>query len=134
MCVNITPAAAKFIQRMTRFGGGNAASGFRLSVKSGGCSGFDSSFSIEGLPQAGDTVVEQEGVRVFLPEATCHLLRGYTVDFKETRMDGGLSFSRPGEAQACACSGGSGQGPSVKGVSTISFMRPPSSCSKKAEA
>jgi iron-sulfur cluster assembly protein len=131
MCVTITPAAATFIKRMVRFGGGNAESGFRLTVKAGGCSGFDSSFSVEPA-QTSDTIVEQEGVRVFLPEATCELLRGHTIDFAESRMDGGLKFSKPGAAHVCGCGEGSSQKKS--GQSTVMFMRPGGTCKQKPDA
>ena len=51
MCVTITPRAAKYMRRMVRFGEGSAAAGFRLTVKPGGCSGFDSSFTVAEVPQ-----------------------------------------------------------------------------------
>ena len=127
MCVTLTPAAAAFIKRMVRFGGGNAESGFRLSVKPGGCSGFDSDFSIEAQPQEGDGVIEQLGVRLFLGTETCELLRGHTVDFVETRMDSRLTFVKPGAPQACGCGGGSGE---PKTVSTVTIVRRGTACAK----
>jgi hypothetical protein len=49
-------------------------------------------------------------------------LRGYTIDFRESRVDGGLAFSNPGVVQAC-CGSGAGK-PAAK--ATVSFMpRPP---------
>lgn len=131
MCVTITPAAATFIKRMVRFGGGNADCGLRLTVKAGGCSGFDSSFTVEPA-QAGDTIVEQEGVRVFLPEATCELLRGHTIDFAESRLDGGLGFSKPGAAHICGCGEGNPQKKSGQG--TVMFMRPGGTCKQNPGA
>lgn len=129
MCVTLTPAAAKFMSRMIRFGhAGNAndSAGFRLSVKPGGCSGFDSSFSVEAAPQPGDTVVLQEGVTLFLPAETCDLLSGYTVDFHESRLEGGFAFTNPAKPHACGCS--SMQAAADMGVQVVQF-RPPS-CSK----
>jgi iron-sulfur cluster assembly protein len=134
MCVTITPAAATFIKRMVRMGipAGSACAGFRLTVKAGGCSGFDSSFSVEAAAQETDTIVEQEGVRVFLPESTCELLRGHTIDFGESRMDGGLKFSKPGAAHACGC--GAGDPKQKSGQGTVVFMRPGGTCKQKPEA
>ena len=126
MCVMLTPAAATFMKRMIRFGGGSADSGFRLSVKAGGCSGFDSQFSIEGAPSEGDSVIEQQGVRLFLTAPSCELLRGYVVDFVESRMDGALKYSKPGEPHVCGCGAGE-----PKSKASVVFMRPGVGCVKK---
>ncbi|NMG73314.1 HesB/IscA family protein [Aromatoleum diolicum] len=126
MCVTLTPAAATFMKRIVRFGGGKADSGFRLSVKAGGCSGFDSSFTVETAPGDGDAVIEQHGVRLFLTADSCTLLRGYTVDFTESRMDSKLSFSKAGAPEACGCGAGA-----PGSQTTIVFMRPSVGCVKK---
>lgn len=126
MCVTLTPAAATYMRRMVRFGEGTADCGFRLTVKAGGCSGFDSSFTIEAAPQADDTVVEQHGARLFLTKASCELLRGFTIDFAESRLDGGLTFTNPGAPHVCGCGAGE---PSSK--SGVVFMRPTVGCVKK---
>ena len=126
MCVTLTPAAATFMKRMIRFGGGNADSGFRLSVKAGGCSGFDSQFTVEAQPAAGDAVIEQEGVRLFLTSESCELLRGHVVDFVESRMDGALKYTKPGEPHVCGCGAGE-----PKSKASVIFMRPGVGCVKK---
>ncbi|AKU10617.1 Iron-sulfur cluster assembly accessory protein [Azoarcus sp. CIB] len=129
MCVTLTPAAADFMTRIVRFGGGSADSGFRLSVKPGGCSGFDSSFTVEPAPAAGDAVIEQLGVRLFLTGDSCALLRGYTVDFTENSVDSRLSYHKEGAAEACGC--GSGNGAQAPGAAVaVKFFKPGSSCAK----
>lgn len=130
MCVTLTPAAASFMRRIVRFGGGSADSGFRLSVKPGGCSGYDSSFSVEAAPGDGDTVIEQLGARLFLTEESCALLRGYTVDFSENSVDSRLSYRKDGAPEACGC--GSGQGAQTPGAAVaVSFFKPGSGCHKR---
>jgi iron-sulfur cluster assembly accessory protein len=132
MCVTITPRAAKFMKSMIRFNGGDANWGFRLTVKPGGCSGFDSSFTAESAALPGDTVVEQEGVILFLEEASCELLRGHTIEFRETRTDGGLAFHKPGAANVCGCGSGAGTGAAAKPASVV-FMRPPAATCSRAD-
>jgi len=95
MNIVITPRAEKFISRMIRFNGGAADAGFRLSVTPGGCSGLSSSFTVEAAPQAGDAVLENNGVRVFLPAESRILLEGVTIDFADTAASTGLSFINP---------------------------------------
>jgi iron-sulfur cluster assembly accessory protein len=132
MCVTLTPAAASFMKRIVRFGGGLADSGFRLAVKPGGCSGFDSSFSVEPAPSEDDAVIEQLGVRLFLTADSCALLRGYTVDFTENSVDSRLSYRKEGAAEVCGC--GSGNGVQTPGAPVaVKFLKPASGCQKARE-
>ena len=57
--VTITPAAAKFINRIVRFSGLPAGAGLRLAVTPGGCSGYSSEFSAEAAPQGGEQLLEE---------------------------------------------------------------------------
>jgi iron-sulfur cluster assembly accessory protein len=101
--VTLTPAAAKFINRIVRFSGLGTSAGLRLSVTPGGCSGYSSEFSPEALPQADEQLLEVDGVRLFLAAESRLLLNGITIDFTETATQSGLSFIDPNK-EACACS------------------------------
>ena len=101
--LTITPAAAKFINRIVRFSGLAAGAGLRLSVSPGGCSGYSSEFSAEAAPQGGEQLLETGGVRLFLGAESRLMLNGITIDFVETATQSGLSFIDPNKA-ACACS------------------------------
>ena len=122
MNINITEKAATFIRRMIRFNGGTADSGFRLVVSPGGCSGFNSSFTVETVPQAGDAVLDSNGVKVFLPAESRILLEGVTVDFADTAMATGLSFINP-NAQSCACSSASAGAPPQNATISIASIQ-----------
>jgi iron-sulfur cluster assembly accessory protein len=125
MNVTITDKAATYIRRMIRFNGGTADSGFRLLVSPGGCSGFNSSFTVEAAPLAGDAVLDSNGVKVFLPAESRIMLEGVTVDFTDTAMATGLSFINP-NAQSCACSSastGAGAPPPSATISIASIQR-----------
>jgi iron-sulfur cluster assembly accessory protein len=103
VAVTITPRAARFVRMMTRMHAAPAGAGMRLQVRTGGCSGIDSSFAIENVPQPGDSVLELDGARVFLPEASRTLLCGYTIDYGESRLYDGLCFIPPAGVAASAC-------------------------------
>jgi iron-sulfur cluster assembly protein len=125
MNVIITPKAEGFIKRMIRFNGGEAGAGFRLVVTPGGCSGFNSSFTVEKAPLDGDAVLLSNGVKVFLPAESRILLEGVTVDFADTPMSSGLSFVNP-NAQACGCSSSgssAGSAPQTASISIASIQR-----------
>jgi len=100
--VTVTPAAEKFMRRMVRFSQ-HPTGGFRLTVSPGGCSGFASEFSVEGVPRSGDAELLVNGLRMFLPAESRLLLDGVTVDFADTPTQSGLSFVNP-NAAACGCS------------------------------
>ena len=103
MNITITPKAEKFMRSIVRFGGGPADSGFRLTVTAGGCSGLAAEFSSEATPKAGDSTVDWNGLKVFLPAESRLLLDGVTIDFVDTAQQSGLSFINP-NAASCGCS------------------------------
>lgn len=123
MNITITPKAESFMRRMIRFNGGGADAGFRLVVTPGGCSGFNSSFTVEAAPLPGDATLDKNGMKVFLPAESRIMLEGVTVDFLDTAMSTGLSFINP-NAQSCACSSASaGAPPHSATVSIASIHR-----------
>ncbi|MEW6682485.1 MAG: iron-sulfur cluster assembly accessory protein [Nitrospirota bacterium] len=116
MQITITERAGTFIRRMIAFGGGEPGSGFRLAVKPGGCAGLSYDFNIEATPQPGDEVVEGPGFKVHVPVESRPYLEGTTVDFVETLMQSGLTFTNPNAGAQCGCGSSfspTGEAPSV---------------------
>ena len=120
MNISITDRAANYMGRMIRFNGGAAEAGFRLVVTPGGCSGFNSSFTVEATPLQGDAILDSNGVKIFLPAETRFLLEGITVDFIDTAMSTGLMFVNP-NAQPCACTSSSAAADALPQSTTISI-------------
>lgn len=118
MNLTITPAAEKFIRRMIRFNG-SGNDGFRLMVTAGGCSGLAAEFTVEAAPRTGDSVLEHNGLKIFLPAESRLLLDGVTMDFVDTPMNSGLAFINP-NASSCACSSA---GPGVSAVDVAGITR-----------
>jgi len=94
MNFTLTLAATKFIRMMIR-ADGDTASGFRLAVSPGGCSGLAADISVRREPAAGEAVVERDGVKLFLPAESRILLDGVTIDFADTPSQTGLVFRDP---------------------------------------
>lgn len=124
--VTITAAADKFMRRIVRFSGLPAGAGFRLVVSAGGCSGYNAAFSAEAAPQAGEVVLDADGLRVFLPAESRMLLDGVTIDFVETATQSGFTFTNPNQAP-CACSSAAPAEPGVAkiGIDAIGRGWPP---------
>src|SRR6266545_2655606 len=100
MHFEITRAAQRFIRLMT-LADGPPGSGFRLEVSPGGCSGLSSDIRVQAQPEAGDAVVERDGLKLFLPAESRLLLEGVTIDFTDTPAKTGLVFHDP---KATSCS------------------------------
>ena len=94
MNFTITPKAEKFTRLAIR-ADGDEASGFRLAVSPGGCSGLAADISVRREPAAGDAIVERNGLRLFLPAESRLLLEGVTIDFADTAAQTGLVFHDP---------------------------------------
>lgn len=115
MDIILTASAQKFMRRMVRFSG-RVDAGFRLTVSTGGCSGFVAAFTIEAAPLSGDSTVVRDDLIIFLPAETGVLMDGGTLDCTES---GGLVFVNP-KAANCGC-GSSLPGRGGKHASTISI-------------
>lgn len=103
MNLTITEGAATFMRRMLRFSGGGEGAALRLSVEPGGCAGLSYDFTVEEKPQDGDVQVEAAGVTVYIPEASRPLLEGLVIDFSDTVMSQGLTFTNPNATGSCGC-------------------------------
>jgi len=108
MNVTITPTAEKFIKRVMRFSGGPDY-GFRMTVRSGGCSGLSAEFNAEAEPKAGDGVFEFFGIRFFLPAESRLLLEGVTIDFVDSPTQSGFVFLD--SKNTCGCGGKTPEAP-----------------------
>lgn len=117
--VTITPAAEKFMRRIVRFSGLPAGAGFRLVVSAGGCSGYNSEFTAEAALQPGEEALNHDGLLIFLPAESRLMLDGIIIDFLDSPIKSGLTFTNPNQAP-CACSSAESAAPSAPaGVTKI---------------
>lgn len=117
--VTITPAAEKFMRRIVRFSGLPAGAGFRLVVSAGGCSGYNSEFTAEAALQPGEEALNHDGLLIFLPAESRLMLDGIIIDFADSPIKSGLTFTNPNQAP-CACSSAESAAPSAPaGVTKI---------------
>lgn len=78
-------------------------SGLRVGVVGGGCSGFQYSLDLEKEAKAGDMVLEQEGIKIFIDPMSAQYLNGTSVDYVETAYASGFSFANPQAKSTCGC-------------------------------
>ena len=77
--------------------------GLRVRVVPGGCSGFEYSLNIEEEPKAGDFIVNQHNVTLFVDMFSGQYLNGITIDHKTNMMGGGFTFENPNATGGCGC-------------------------------
>jgi iron-sulfur cluster assembly accessory protein len=77
--------------------------GLRVSATPGGCSGFRYWLNIEEHPLPDDSVVEQDGLRIFMDASSATYLDGAEVDFISSVDAAGFKVSNPNEPSNCGC-------------------------------
>lgn len=98
----LTEAAAYEVKSMMEKNG--LPNGYlRISVKGGGCTGLSYGMSAETESSADDEVLEYYGVKVLINKEDAPILKGTTVDFKQSLMGGGFSIENPNAIASCGC-------------------------------
>lgn len=100
--ITITDAAAQQVQNLLH-GRDQATLGVRVGVKSKGCSGMSYTLEYADSQQPFEEIVEDKGVKVFIdPKATLFLI-GSEMDYQETDLEEGFTFTNPNEKGRCGC-------------------------------
>ncbi len=81
--------------------------GLRISATPNGCSGFRYWLNVEEHALPDDSVVEQDGLRIFIDASSSAYLNGAEVDFVSNVDASGFRINNPNEpsTQGCDCSG-----------------------------
>ncbi len=98
----VTETAAKEIQNlMAQYN--NPQLGLRVRVVAGGCSGFSYDLAFDDQSQGTDQVFDINGVRVMIDERSYQHLDGTELDFVDTMLGRGFTFSNPNAKSSCGC-------------------------------
>jgi iron-sulfur cluster assembly protein len=98
----MTDTAVKAILAKTALKEG--AVGLRLKVDKTGCSG--NSYVMEHVMEENllaDDKFEQGGAVLYIPKIHSWMLFGTVIDYSETAMQSGFSFTNPNESGRCGC-------------------------------
>jgi iron-sulfur cluster assembly accessory protein len=100
--MTLTPAAeAKLRELMTQRNIPDY--GLRVFVAGGGCSGLQYGMAFEAQPREFDTVVNQNGIRLFIDPISLTYLNGASIDFIDSLMGGGFKINNPNAVSSCGC-------------------------------
>lgn len=104
VAVTVTAAAAVEVKKFMEAEGVAAdAGGLRVAVQPGGCSGFKYSLLIEDAAAEDDTIVAQDGFRLFVDPFSTQYLSGITIDYTTSMQGSGFTFKNPNATGSCGC-------------------------------
>lgn len=75
----------------------------RVSVKPGGCSGFNYDMFFDSEFADDDVLREFNGVKVVVDAQSAELLTGSTLDFSDTLQGAGFHITNPNATRTCGC-------------------------------
>jgi iron-sulfur cluster assembly accessory protein len=101
MAIQLTDRAARRISEIVAQEA--RASMLRVSVKAGGCSGFQYAFDLVDDRETGDYVIEKEGATVLIDDVSYPHLNGCEIDFVDDLIGASFKISNPNATSSCGC-------------------------------
>ncbi len=98
--LNLSPKAVAEVKRLLE--NEKEATGLRLEVKGGGCSGMSYGLGFD-TEKPGDHVMETEGVKVYLDPKSAVYLKGTLIDFEGGLSGKGFVIKNPQAKGSCGC-------------------------------
>jgi iron-sulfur cluster assembly accessory protein len=98
--VSISASAAR---RLNLILNGEDGAALRVSVKGGGCSGFQYSFDIDKTRADDDVVVTRDGATVLVDPVSLEMLKGAELDFVDDLMGQSFRVRNPNAVSSCGC-------------------------------
>lgn len=103
MAISLSERAIKEVRRIITEQNLPEATGLRVGVKGGGCSGFSYTLGFDDQQRPTDQISEVEGVKVLCDPKSFLYLNGTEVDFEESLMGRGFKFTNPNASKSCGC-------------------------------
>lgn len=82
---------------------GNRSLMLRVFISGGGCSGFQYGFTFDEKTGDGDTVVENEGVKLLVDPMSFQYLNGAEIDYSEGMKGSQFVIRNPNATTTCGC-------------------------------
>jgi iron-sulfur cluster insertion protein len=77
---------------------------FRITVKGGGCSGFQYEYSLDDGPVAeSDLIVARDGAELVIDDISIGVIAGSTLDYVEDLASAGFEIKNPNATAKCGC-------------------------------
>ena len=100
--MSLTEAAAERVKALMS-SRTEPATGLRIGIRTGGCSGMAYSMEFAEDKEPLDEVVEEKGVKLFVDSKALMFLIGTEMDYVEDKLQSGFVFNNPNEKGRCGC-------------------------------
>lgn len=101
MAITLTDAAANRVKDFLANRG--KGEGLRLAVRTSGCSGMAYVIEFADVIDDGDSVFEDNGVKLIIDAKSLVYLDGTEVDFAKEGLSEGFKFNNPNAKDSCGC-------------------------------
>ena len=100
--LNFSTAAAVRVKELLKEEDNDALM-LRVYISGGGCSGFQYGFTFDEEVGDGDTVVENEGVKLLVDPMSFQYLSGAEIDYSEGMEGAQFVIRNPNASTTCGC-------------------------------
>jgi iron-sulfur cluster assembly accessory protein len=101
--INLTDGAAEKVAALIAAEGVDEPLALRVSVKPGGCSGFNYDMFFDSEFAEDDIVREFAGVKVVVDSSSAELLNGSTLEYSDSLQGAGFHITNPNATRTCGC-------------------------------
>ena len=101
--IQLTPKAVRMVVLTREEDKLDPASGLRVAVRGGGCSGMEYALDFELEARENDFVLEYDGLKVFVDPISARYLKGTEIDYQLGMSGAGFKFSNPNAVGTCGC-------------------------------
>ncbi|RZN12677.1 iron-sulfur cluster assembly accessory protein [Bradyrhizobium genosp. SA-3] len=100
--INLTDSAVNAIKSAIS-SSTHPTGGVRVMIEAGGCNGFKYNMGLAEEAKPDDTVIECDGLKVFVDNKSREHLVGTTIDFVMALESSGFTFHNPNATANCSC-------------------------------
>ena len=101
MNIQLTPAARERMQNFLAVK--PEAAGVRFGVRKTGCSGYAYIVEIAERVDAGDRVIEQDGIKLVVDRKSIPFVDGTQIDYARQGLNASFVFRNPNVTGECGC-------------------------------
>lgn len=101
--IKITEKAVKEVIKIMQENRIPETFGLRVGVKGGGCSGLTYTMNFDENSREGDTIIEQNNIKLFVDGKSLFYLSGTELDFTDGLNGRGFIFNNPNASKTCGC-------------------------------
>ncbi len=101
--ITLTEKALKMVKLTREQEGMDDSFGLRIAVRGGGCSGFEYALDFEEEARDGDTILEYDGLNLYVDPISGRYLDGTMIDYSLGMSGTGFKFLNPKATGTCGC-------------------------------